>query len=144
MGLRGALRTTQASALYESTTVHQLLNAVSRVKSGIMLQHGHRLRSLCNRIYYLWSQHALSTHVPLHAQRLLRFASDLDGDMLTARDHVAVKTAMKKEQVRERERYTRKTRFSPPFTWKKCFRLVAHLGGIGLFTLVAMRLVKPL
>ena len=36
-------------------------------------------------------------HVPLHAQRLLRFASDLDGDMLTARDHVAVKTAMKKE-----------------------------------------------
>ena len=41
--------------------------------------------------------------------------------MLTPRDHVAVKTAMKKEQVRERERYTRKTRFSPPFTWKKCF-----------------------
>ena len=27
-----------------------------------------------------------------------------------------IKTAMKKEQVRERERYTRKTRFSPPFT----------------------------
>ena len=47
---------------------------------------------------------------------MLRFASDLDGDMLTARDHFAVKTAMKKEQVRERERYTRKMRFSPPFT----------------------------
>ena len=27
-----------------------------------------------------------------------------------------IKTAMKKEQVRERERYTRKMRFSPPFT----------------------------
>ena len=29
---------------------------------------------------------------------------------------VAVKTAMEKEQVRERERYRRKTRFSAPFT----------------------------
>ena len=108
MGLRGGVRDCFSTV---STMVHQSLNAVSRVKSGIMLQHGHRLRSLCNRIYY-----GASTHVPLHAQRLLRFASDLDGDMLTARDHVAVKTAMKKEQVRERERYTRKTRFSPPFT----------------------------
>ena len=35
-----------------STTVHQSLNAVARGKSGIMLQHGHRSRSLCNRIYY--------------------------------------------------------------------------------------------
>ena len=42
--------------------------------------------------------------------------ADLDDDMLTARDHVAVKTAMKKEQVRESERYRRKTRLSPPFT----------------------------
>ena len=84
---------------------------MSRVKSGIMLQHGHRLRSLCNRIYY-----GASTHVPLHAQRLLGSASDLDGHMRTTRAHVPVKTAMKKEQVRERERYTRKTRFSPPFT----------------------------
>ena len=108
MGLRGGVRDCFSTI---STTVHHSLNAVSRVKSGIMLQHGHRLRSLCNRIYY-----GASTHVPLHAQRLLRFASDLDGDMLTARDHVAVKTAMKKEQVGERERYRRKTRFSPPFT----------------------------
>ena len=113
MGLRGGVRDCFSTV---STTVHQSLNAVSRVKSGIMLQHGHRLRSLCNRIYYSMEPSAHSTHVPLHAQRLLRFASDLDGDMLTARDHVAVKTAMKKEQVRERERYTRKTRFSPPFT----------------------------
>ena len=52
----------------------------------------------------------------LEAFGMLRFASDLLGDMLTARDHVAVKTAIKKEQVRERERYRRKTRFSPPFT----------------------------
>ena len=57
-----------------STTVHHTLNAVARVKSVIMLQHDHRSRSLCNRIYY-----GASTHVPLHAQRLLRFASDLDG-----------------------------------------------------------------
>ena len=108
MGLRGGVRDCFSTV---STTVHQSLNAVSRVKSGIMLQHGHRLRSLCNRIYY-----GAGTHVPLHAQRLLRFASDLDGDMLTARDHVAVKTAMEQRQARERERYQRKTRFSPPFT----------------------------
>ena len=57
-----------------STTVHQSLNGVARGKSGIMLQHGHRSRSLCNRIYY-----GARTHVPLDAQRLLRFASDLDG-----------------------------------------------------------------
>ena len=99
MGLRGGVRDCFSTV---STTVHQSLNAVSRVKSGIMLQHGHRLRSLCNRIYY-----GASTHVPLHAQRLLRCPSDLDGDMLTARDHVAVKTAMEERQVRERERYQR-------------------------------------
>ena len=44
------------------------------------------------------------------------FASDLDGYWRTGRVRVPIKTAMKKEQVRERERYTRKTRFSPPFT----------------------------
>ena len=94
-----------------STTVHQSLNDVARGKSGIMLQHGHRSRSLCNRIYY-----GAGTHVPLHAQRLLRFASDLDGRWRASRGYAPIKTAMKKEQVRERERYTRKTRFSPPFT----------------------------
>ena len=35
-----------------STTVHHTRNAVARGKSGIMLQLGHRSRSLCNRIYY--------------------------------------------------------------------------------------------
>ena len=35
-------------------------------------------------------------------------------EMMCDRD--PIKTAMKKEQVRERERYRRKTRFSPPFT----------------------------
>ena len=94
-----------------TTTVHQSFNAVARVKSVIMLQHDHRSRSLCNRIYY-----GARTHVPLDAQRLLRFASDLDGYWRTGRVRVPIKTAMKKEQVRERERYTRKTRFSPPFT----------------------------
>ena len=68
-----------------------------------MLQHGHRLRSLCNRIYY-----GADTHVPLHAQRLLRFASsDFDGYSRTSRVQVSIKTAMKKEQVRERDRGTR-------------------------------------
>ena len=70
-----------------STTVHHTLNAVARVKSVIMLQHDHRSRSLCNRIYY-----RAGTHVPLHAQRLLRFASDLDGDMPTSRGRVAVRS----------------------------------------------------
>ena len=100
-----------------STTVHQSLNAVVRVKSVIMLQHDHRSRSLCNRIYY-----GARTHVPLDAQRLLRFASDLDGRWRASRSYAPIKTAMKKEPVRERERYRRKTRFSPPFTRKKCFR----------------------
>ena len=100
-----------------STTVHHTRNAVARGKSGIMLQHGHRSRSLCNRIYY-----GAETAVPFTLARLLGLASDLDGDQRTSRGHVAVKTAMEKEQVRERERYTRKTRFSPPFTRKKCFR----------------------
>ena len=94
-----------------STTVHHTRNAVARRKSVIMLQHGHRSRSLCNRIYY-----GARTHVPLDAQRLLRFASDLDGNLRTSRAQVPVKTAMKKEQVRERERYRRKTRCSAPFT----------------------------
>ena len=53
-----------------STTVHHTRNAVARGKSRTMLQHGHRSRSLCNRIYY-----GARTHVPLDAQRLLRFAS---------------------------------------------------------------------
>ena len=87
------------------------LNAVARVKSVIMLQHDHRSRSLCNRIYY-----GARTHVPLDAQRLLGFASDLDGRQRASRGYAPIKTAMEKEQVRERERYTRKTRFSPPFT----------------------------
>ena len=96
-----------------STTVHHTLNAVARVKSVIMLQHDHRSRSLCNRIYY-----GARTHVPLDAQRLLGFASDLDGYWRTSRVRVPIKTAMEKEQVRERERYMRKTRFSPLFSRK--------------------------
>ena len=46
-----------------STTVHQSLNAVVRGKSGIMLQHDHQSRSLCNRIYC-----GAGMHVPLHTQ----------------------------------------------------------------------------
>ena len=99
-----------------STTVHHTLNAVARVKSVIMLQHDHRSRSLCNRIYY-----GARTHVPLDAQRfrLLGFASDLDGRIAASRGYAPIKTAIKKEQVRERERYRRKTRCSGPFTRKK-------------------------
>ena len=94
-----------------TTTVHQSFNTVARVKSVIMLQHDHRSRSLCNRIYY-----GARTHVPLDARSLLRFAADLGGPIPTGRGYVPVKTAMEKEQVRERERYRRKTRFSPPLT----------------------------
>ena len=83
---------------------------MARGKSGIMLQHGHRSRSLCNRIYY-----GAETAVPFTLARLLGLASDLDEDLRTTRAQVFVKTAMKKEQVRERERYRRKTRFSAPF-----------------------------
>ena len=97
-----------------STTVHQSLNAVARGNSGIMLQHGHRSRSLCNRIYY-----GAETAGPFTLARLLGLASGLDGDQRTSRGHVAVKTAMEKEQVRERERSRRKTRCCAPFTRKK-------------------------
>ena len=96
-----------------STTVHHTRNAVARGKSGIMLQHGHRSRSLCNRIYY-----GAETAVPFTLARLLGLASDLDGHMRTSRALVPVKTAMEKEQVRERERSRRKTRCSGPFTRK--------------------------
>ena len=58
-----------------STTVHHTRNAVARGKSGIMLQHGHRSRSLCNRIYY-----GAETAVPCSTlAHLLGLASDLDG-----------------------------------------------------------------
>ena len=97
-----------------STTVHHTRNAVARGKSRTMLQHGHRSRSLCNRIYY-----GAETAVPFTLARLIRFASDLGGPIPTGRGYVPVKTAMEKEQVRERERYRRKTRCSAPFTRKR-------------------------
>ena len=74
----------------------------------------------CDRYVIAFTMlYGAGTHVPLHAQRLLRFASDFDGYSRTSRVQVPIKTAMKKEQVRERERYTRKTRFSGRFTCKK-------------------------
>ena len=41
---------------------------------------------------------------------MLQFASDLDGFQRTSRAQGPVKTAMEKEQVRERERYMREDR----------------------------------
>ena len=104
MGLRGSIR---ASFNTMSIIEHRSLNAIARGRIPNKIQHGHRPPFLCNRIYY-----GASTHVPLHAQRLLRCPSDLDGDILTARDHVAVKTAMEERQARERERYQRQTAFA--------------------------------
>ena len=49
----------------------------------------------------------LETHVPLDAQRLLRFACGFHGHLRTSRAQVPVKTAMEKEQRRDVERYTR-------------------------------------
>ena len=94
-----------------STTVHHTRNAVARGKSGIMLQHGHRSRSLCNRIYY-----GAETAVPFTLARLLGSASDLDGHMRTSRAQVPVKTAIKKEQLPSVRRDRRKTRCCAPFT----------------------------
>ena len=94
-----------------ATTVHHTRNAVARGKSRTMLQHGHRSRSLCNRIYY-----GAETAVPFTLARLLGLGSDLDGAQRTSRALGPVKTAMEKEQVRERERSRRKTRFSGRFT----------------------------
>ena len=86
---------------------HRSFNAIARGRIPNKIQHGHRPPFLCNRIYYgAW------TVVPLYADCLLRCASDLDGDMLTARDHVAVKTAMEQRQAREREGYQRQTAFA--------------------------------
>ena len=54
-------------------------------------------------------------------QRLLRFASDLDGRWRPSRGYAPIKTAMKKEQVRERERYTRAKRGSRHRSREKSF-----------------------
>ena len=67
-------------------------------------------------IHLLWSRHA--DPCQRSEKRLLGSASDLDGVMRTSRALVPVKTAMEKEQVRERERSRRKTRCSGPFTRK--------------------------
>ena len=83
-----------------STTVHRCLDAVAREKSQVLTPAASRVRTLFA---------GLETHVPLDAQRLLGFACGLHGHILTSREHVPVKTktAMEKEQTRERERYTR-------------------------------------
>ena len=62
------------------------------------------------------------------AQRLLRFASDLDGCWRTSRVRAPIKTAMKKEQVRERERYRRKSQNAVLATVdvKKVFPIPSH------------------
>ena len=63
----------------------------------------------------------LLMHVPLDAQRLLGFACGLHGHMRASRAHVAVKTAMEKEQTRERERYTRTIASGPRQDAEKSF-----------------------
>ena len=95
MGLRGGV---QARIDTASTTVHRSLDAVARRKSQLLPPAASRVRTLFAD---------LETHVPLDAQRLLGFACGLHGDMRTARAHVPVKTAMKKEQTPSAERYTR-------------------------------------
>ena len=107
------------------TTVHHSLNAVARGRSGLLVQHGHRACSLCNRIYY-----GAGAHVPLDAQRLLRFACGLHGYMRTTRAHVPVKTAMEKKQTRERQRYTRTIAPGPSGRWKKSSYLTPYLGRV--------------
>ena len=87
-----------------STTVHHTLNAVVCVKSVIMLQHDHRSRSLCNRIYYGARTVACTSE---------RSAFAPIRDTATCPRTVDGKGA---SALCERERYTRKTRFSPPFT----------------------------
>ena len=100
-----------------STTVHQSLNVVARGKSGIMLQHGHRSRSLCNRIYY-----GAGTPIPANAQRLLGLARDWHRTLTGTLPRVVRRspswTAMKKEQMPSVRRDRRKTRCCAPFTRK--------------------------
>ena len=82
-----------------SITVYRSLNAVTRGKSRVLPPAASRVRALFAN---------LSTAGPLDAQRLLRFACGFHGYQLTTREQVSVKTAMEKEQTRERERYRRK------------------------------------
>ena len=63
----------------------------------------------------------LETHVPLDAQRLLRFACGLHGRTLVTRERAPMKTAMEKEQTRERERYTRTIASGPRQDAEKSF-----------------------
>ena len=95
MGLRGGVR---ARIDTVSTTVHRSLDAVARKKSRVLTRTASRVRRAVA---------VLSTHVPLDALRLLGFACGLHGSLRTSRAQGPVKTAMKKEQTRERERYTR-------------------------------------
>ena len=109
MGLRGGV---QARIDTASTTVHRSLDAVARRKSQLLPPAASRVRTLFAD---------LETHVPLDAQRLLGFACGLHGDMRPTRAHVAVKTAMEKEQTRERERYTRTIASGPRQDAEKSF-----------------------
>ena len=74
------------------------LDAVAREKSQLLTPAAPRVRTLVA---------GLETHVPLDAQRLLGFACGLHGSSRTSCARGPVKTAMEKEQTRERERYTR-------------------------------------
>ena len=74
-----------------------LLMSTARISVAVRAPDSRHI-SLCNRIYY-----GARTHVPLDAQRLLGFASDLDGRIAASRGYAPIKTAMKKEQVRELE-----------------------------------------
>ena len=81
-----------------SITVYRSLNAVTRGKSRVLPPAASRVRALLAN---------LSTLIPGNAQRLLGFACGFHGVTLTSRERDPVKTAMEKEQTRERERYRR-------------------------------------
>ena len=94
MGLRGGV---QARIDTASTTVHHSLDTVARRKSQLLPPAASRVRTLFAD---------LETHVPLDAQRLLGFACRLHGRTHATHVRAPMKTAMEKDQTRERERYT--------------------------------------
>ena len=81
MAAEAAIGTSRAADAWVRPRDSTFWNVNVQMTGATSLQHCHRACLLCNRIYY----GAGTQDVPLHAQRLLRFASDFDGRWRSSR-----------------------------------------------------------
>ena len=95
--------------------VHRSPNGAARAWSWSKIQHTPSAaatnRFLIDHIYY-----EAETPVPANAERLLRFACGLHGDMRATRAHVPIQTATETEQTLGFGRDPRKPRDPPHFS----------------------------